>query len=216
MFGAQAVERTAFPNLDNRARRMLEYGCSCKETAHGGGGAAMPICLCCSQAFSNWQRVEGQPRNLQNRQYCLACSPFGSRNTRQLHKVKPGEKNCRNCDRRVEPQYDYCSNACQVERQYRDWVDRWLVGEETGVRSDGKTSLMIRRYLIETRGEVCETCGWNERHPVTGKVPITVHHVDGDSDNNRPENLLILCPNHHSLTPTYGNLNRGKGKRKRK
>jgi len=74
---------------------------------------------------------------------------------------------------------------------------------------------MIRRYLIQIRGECCETCGWNERHPITGNVPITVHHMDGDSDNNRPENLRLLCPNHHSLTSTYGNLNRGNGKRKR-
>ncbi len=172
----------------------------------------MPVCLVCSQSFANYVVIEGITRNLHHRKYCLTCSPFGARNNRQLHK----HRSCRNCGKPVGTKAWHCSNACQVERQYHDWIERWLKGLESGVLKGGATTTMIRRYLIETRGECCETCGWCERHPITGSVPITVHHMDGDSDNNRPGNLRLLCPNHHSLTTTYGNLNRGKGKRRRK
>lgn len=46
----------------------------------------------------------------------------------------------------------------------------------------------------------------------TGKSPLHVDHIDGDWRNNRPENLRVLCPNHHASTSNYGALNRGKGR----
>ena len=51
-------------------------------------------------------------------------------------------------------------------------------------------------------------CEWNEIHPITGNVPVQIEHIDGNSDNNSLENLKLLCPNCHSLTPTYGALNK--------
>ncbi len=70
----------------------------------------------------------------------------------------------------------------------------------------------IRRYLKETRGERCEICGWSEVNPNSRAIPLHVDHIDGDYRNNRPENLRLLCPNHHALTSTYGSLTRGKGR----
>jgi hypothetical protein len=69
-----------------------------------------------------------------------------------------------------------------------------------------------RRYLVEKFGEQCSRCGWNERHPRTGRIPLEVEHIDGDWRNNTPANLTLLCPNCHSLTPTFRALNRGRGR----
>ena len=43
-----------------------------------------------------------------------------------------------------------------------------------------------------------------------------MEHIDGNSENNNIENLELLCPNCHSLTPTFGALNKGKGRKNRK
>lgn len=102
------------------------------------------------------------------------------------------------------------ANARRIERR-DSYIKRWLSGEESGLVGN-KISRLIRPWLIETRGEKCEKCGWNERHLVTGSVPIELHHEDGDYRNNRPENLKLLCPNCHSLTPTFRNLNAGNGR----
>ncbi len=110
----------------------------------------------------------------------------------------------------------FCSNKCQHAYARAEYVERWLRGLETGVSEKGKTvSGHVRHWLIETRGKKCEDCGWCAKHPVTGKVPVQIDHVDGDWTNCKPSNLKILCPNCHSLTPTYGALNKGKGRKLR-
>ena len=42
----------------------------------------MRTCLLCSGPIPLKIRLNGKVRNLQNRKYCLACSPFGAHNTR--------------------------------------------------------------------------------------------------------------------------------------
>jgi 5-methylcytosine-specific restriction endonuclease McrA len=58
-------------------------------------------------------------------------------------------------------------------------------------------------------------CDWNKVNETTGKVPIQLEHIDGHSENNTLSNLKLLCPNCHSLTSTFGALNKGNGRKKR-
>jgi hypothetical protein len=105
----------------------------------------------------------------------------------------------------------YCSPRCLRERQ-RAIREADL---EAGRYSALSITTFLRRYLIVRLGERCARCGWSERHPVTNKVPIEVEHIDGNWRNYRLENLTLLCPNCHSLTPTFRALNRGKGREHR-
>ena len=52
-------------------------------------------------------------------------------------------------------------------------------------------------------------------NPYTGKIPLEVDHIDGDYTNNNENNLTLLCPNCHSLTPTYKGANSGRGRKTR-
>lgn len=62
--------------------------------------------------------------------------------------------------------------------------------------------------LIQLRGYKCECCGNSEW---LGKpIKLEVHHIDGDHYNNELENLQLLCPNCHSMTPNW----RGKNNKK--
>lgn len=68
--------------------------------------------------------------------------------------------------------------------------------------------ISIKRRLIAKRNhecEICHTSTWMNQ-----PVPITLDHIDGNSDNNIESNLRLLCPNCHAQTPTFGGKNKGK------
>ncbi|HCT78698.1 MAG TPA: hypothetical protein DGT23_19365, partial [Micromonosporaceae bacterium] len=87
--------------------------------------------------------------------------------------------------------------------RYKDLVGRWLAGEYKAVL----VPPFVRKYLYATRGERCEKCGWAEIHPTTGRAPLQIDHIDGNSQNTVASNLQILCPNHHAL---YADLLHGR------
>lgn len=110
----------------------------------------------------------------------------------------------------------FCSHKCQVEYEYKQFIERWKNGEESGLKGEYGISNHIRRYLFDKYNCSCQICGWNEVNQFTGKVPLEIHHIDGDYTNNREENLQLLCPNHHSLTESFKNHNKNgrKGRKK--
>ena len=122
------------------------------------------------------------------------------------------------CGRKVaRPTMKFFSNQCQQDFEYQDYISRWKGGLEAGSRgSIGGISRHIRRYLNEKYQDRCSICGWAERHSITNSVPLEVDHVNGDWFDNREENLRVLCPNCHSLTPYFRNLNKGNGRPNRR
>ena len=61
----------------------------------------------------------------------------------------------------------------------------------------------LRRKLIEDgiKRNECEMCGLKEWR--SQKLTLELHHIDGNRFNNNLDNLQILCPNCHSLTPNH-------------
>lgn len=109
----------------------------------------------------------------------------------------------------------YCNNKCQCKYVYEKYICDWKSGRISGLRGKYGISNHIKRYLFDKHNSKCERCGWNERNPYTGIIPLEIHHVDGNYLNNKEDNLQLLCPNCHSLTDSYKNHN-DKGRKDRK
>lgn len=124
---------------------------------------------------------------------------------------------CLNCNNDTpRSTYKYCSNLCQQDFQYKFHIERWKQGKESGLdRTLGVVNDRIKRYLREKYNNRCCMCGWAEVNPKTTVVPLVADHIDGNWQNNKEENLRLLCPNCDSLTLTYGSLNKGNGRKNR-
>jgi hypothetical protein len=102
-----------------------------------------------------------------------------------------------------------------MDFQYKKWIGLWKNGLLQGNRGIATRNISkhLKRYFIEKFNNKCVECSWAKHHPVTGVVPLEIEHVDGNSENNQEDNLKLLCPNCHALTPFYKNLNRGNGRK---
>lgn len=59
----------------------------------------------------------------------------------------------------------------------------------------------IKKRIVSERGHVCESCLlylWMGK-----QISLELEHIDGNRQNNARENLKLLCPNCHSMTPTW-------------
>lgn len=79
---------------------------------------------------------------------------------------------------------------------------------------DGKypnySTFKLKQRLLEEgiKKDECELCGWHEKRNGEVHSPCELHYKDGNSHNHLLANLIILCPNCHSLTDNYRSKNR--------
>jgi len=69
------------------------------------------------------------------------------------------------------------------------------------------------RGILYKQDACCSICGVSEWQG--SKIPLEVDHIDGNAGNNLPSNVRLLCPNCHSITPTWKARNKGNGRASR-
>lgn len=101
----------------------------------------------------------------------------------------------------------YCCRECCAKAKMQNNISMWKKGILTGT-SGFSCSSYVRDYMFKKYNYKCEKCGWGEINLYTKKVPLQIHHIDGNSLNNKESNLQVLCPNCHSLTENFGSRNK--------
>lgn len=77
-------------------------------------------------------------------------------------------------------------------------LEELLVKDRFRSRDNIKRRLLVAG-LKHPRCEHCEAHCWRGE-----PIPLDLHHVNGRPDDNRLENLQLLCPNCHAITESEG------------
>jgi hypothetical protein len=153
--------------------------------------------------FSSWKIAEQLGASQTNVRYHLTKLGLVKKKPEKVVKFCPG------CGTGIKSANTYCSNKCKSSYELSIWIKRWL---ERTLSPKEETHGRTKRALIHLFGNKCQRCGWCEVNLVTGIAPIELEHENGDWKDNSPDNVLLLCPCCHAITPTYKALNWGRGR----
>ncbi|HEX8975952.1 MAG TPA: helix-turn-helix domain-containing protein [Solirubrobacteraceae bacterium] len=73
-------------------------------------------------------------------------------------------------------------------------------------RRRNRSHVKSRLLMAELKGSRCEECGLSSWR--SSPISLELHHINGDGNDNRLENLQLLCPNCHSQTANWGGRNK--------
>jgi predicted nucleic acid-binding Zn ribbon protein len=153
--------------------------------------------LTCSEVIPYDKKTENKFCN-------SSCSAIFSNSKRKK------KKTCLVCENEIKKGASkYCSLKCQQTYHFNQRLSDWINGNYSA-----KSRNFFRRYLTETFGYKCSCCNiseWNGK-----SIVLEIDHIDGNFENNRPENLRFICPNCHSQTDTYKARNMGNGRHYRR
>ena len=106
---------------------------------------------------------------------------------------------CKSCN--IEYKYfdsqqsgTFCSRECTQDYRVTTLI-------ESGLANKGNAKTYLKRFA-EYKCSKCSISEWNGE-----KLVLQLDHIDGNTENNRKENIRWLCPNCHSQTSTFGAKN---------
>jgi hypothetical protein len=150
----------------------------------------MPTCRKCNNDFPNLVIIENKTRNLGNRKFCLDCSPFGGRNTKQDDPSRPA----------------VCGQKDKKRVPYSKWPEK---SKELWRKRNHARGNRRKKQLVDMYGGKCKECGYNKcfrslsfhhREPALKKFKLDLRSLRGKSWSSLLEEAAkcdLLCLNCH-------------------
>ena len=199
-------------------KNKLYCSVQCHKSARKESPSKYPYskeCEACGKHFDVKSSNEDQKR------FCNRSCAAAFNNRKFIKRAAKGV--CRSCPSIIPSGKVWCvpclNNRMEGYSKSRsDKISKWLSGDWSGSTAKGVLSKTVREYLINKANNYCQndTCILDGKqlptHPVDKRSVLQIDHINGMWDDNRPDNLIALCPTCHALTPTYGSRNRGNGR----
>ena len=121
---------------------------------------------------------------------------------------------CVRCGEGVARGATYCSLGCSIEYKKEKRVEDWLSERFIPAHIQSIDS-SIRPWILNDQMGLCSICRGPQEHNGI-KLTFILDHIDGNSEDNRRNNLRMICPNCDSQLPTYKSKNKGNGRHYRR
>ena len=136
------------------------------------------------------------------KKYCLYCG------AEILGKDKKRKKFCNSSCAASYNNTKRTPMTTDTKKKISEKLKREIVVNETHKKNTAKKHLHLKDKLYRDglKKRQCEICGitdWQGK-----EITFHLHHINGNHNDNRIENLQILCPNCHSQTDNFCHLNR--------
>jgi HNH endonuclease len=130
----------------------------------------MPECRKCGAKFPNKILIDGKQRNVQNRKFCLECSPFGQHNTTDLTTFKSkASKFCPSCKQLLPAHAFYFRRKGKDLSPYcRECMNRLTV----------ERMRKLKEKCVAYKGGKCSKCGYNKFVEA-----LEFHHINPEEKN---------------------------------
>jgi hypothetical protein len=161
----------------------------------------MKICKKCGIEFPTWILIDEKRRNLNNRKYCLTCSPFGSLNKIKIDEI-PSDRFCCKCGASLSGnKTKYCSIKCKKTDH---------TNTKNTYESQQGRAILRKLGLVSMMGGKCQKCGYSKNLAALSfhhndsskkKMRLDSRHLSGRSMDKIAEEIKkcsLLCHNCHS------------------
>lgn len=129
-------------------------------------------------------------------------------NNKGIRRHGNSPENCLTCEVKLKKgSSKYCSNKCQQKYQWEQKKNIILEGKCNSQKS-------LKKFILEKDGHQCSVC--KETKWMNQDIPLVLDHIDGNSENNFPKNLRLVCGNCDMQLPTYKSKNTGNGRHSRR
>jgi hypothetical protein len=112
---------------------------------------------------------------------------------------------------------EYCINISHftgkghLKGKSHSWCKRIplcnILQENVSYKSSALKKRLLEDGIFKRKCNKCGNVEW-----LGEPIPLELDHINGEKTDNRLQNLCLLCPNCHALTPTYRGKNQGRHK----
>ena len=163
-------------------------------------------CPNCNKDF-NYEKRE-------RRKYCSqSCAAIYSNKNRKIGTPRDCEE-CGKGFKKKRITQKFCSRKCMGINKSKKAYNYFL--ETNGeYHSYNCTPHAAKNHILIEQECRCSVCNmenkWNDKN-----IVFVLDHIDGNSHNNKRENLRLVCPNCDSQLDTYKSKNKNSGRHYRK